>query len=55
VTQEHFIIEFFCREDDMPDQSTGHLQAKLSLGELVTPGWLTALRGCVAAPVLPLV
>jgi len=45
VTQENFIIELFCRVDDMLPKMTEHLQAKLSKGELVTVGLLMALKG----------
>jgi hypothetical protein len=36
VTQENFIIELFCRVDDMVPKTREHIQAKLSLSELVT-------------------
>lgn len=45
MTQEHFIIELFCRVDDMLPKTQEHLQAKLSLSELVTLGLLFALKG----------
>lgn len=44
VTQEHFIIELFCRVDDMLPKMPEHKQAKLSLSELVTLGLLLALK-----------
>lgn len=45
VTQENFIIELFCRVDDMLPKMQEHIQAKLSLSELVTLGLLFALKG----------
>jgi len=45
VTQEQFIIELFCRIDDMLPKTPEHHQAKLSKGELVTLGMLLALKG----------
>ena len=45
VTQEHFIIELFCRVDDMLPETREHIQAKLSISELVTLGLLMALKG----------
>lgn len=45
VTQEQFIIELFCRVDDMLETTTEHIQAKLSISELVTLGLLFALKG----------
>jgi len=45
VTQEQFIIELFCRVDDMLPQAQEHRQAKLSRSELVTLGLLLALKG----------
>ena len=45
MTQEHFIIELFCRVDDMLPKTQEHLQAKLSISELVTLGLLFALKG----------
>jgi hypothetical protein len=45
VTQEHFITELFCRVDDMLPKTPEHIQAKLSLSELVTLGLLFALKG----------
>jgi hypothetical protein len=45
VTQEHFIIELFCRVDDMLPKTPEHIQAKLSVSELVTLGLLFALKG----------
>jgi hypothetical protein len=45
VTQEHFIIELFCRVDDMLPKTQEHFQAKLSRSELVTLGLLFALKG----------
>ena len=45
VTQEHFIIELFCRVDDMLPKMREHNQAKLSRSELVTLGLLLALNG----------
>ncbi len=45
VTQENFIIELFCRVDDMVPKTREHIQAKLSLSELVTLGLLMALKG----------
>lgn len=45
MTQEHFIIELFCRVDDMLPKTHEHIQAKLSLSELVTLGLLFALKG----------
>ena len=45
MTQENFIIELFCRVDDMLPKTQEHLQAKLSLSELVTLGLLFALKG----------
>ena len=46
VTQEYFIIELFCRVDDMLPKQQEHIQAKLSISELVTLGLLFALKGC---------
>jgi hypothetical protein len=43
VTQENFIIELFCRVDDMLLKTQEHNQAKLSKSELVTLGLLLAL------------
>lgn len=45
MTQEHFIIELFCRVDDMLEKTPEHIQAKLSISELVTLGLLFALKG----------
>lgn len=45
MTQEHFIIELFCRVDDMLPKTPHHIQAKLSLSELITLGLLFALKG----------
>jgi hypothetical protein len=45
VTQEHFIIELFCRVDDMLPKTPEHMQAKLSISELLTLGLLFALKG----------
>jgi hypothetical protein len=45
VTQENFIIELFCRVDDMLPKTQEHIQAKLSRSELVTLGLLMALKG----------
>jgi len=45
VTQEQFIIELFCRVDDMLPKTKEHLQAKLSKSELITVGLLLALKG----------
>jgi hypothetical protein len=45
VTQEHFIIELFCRVDDMLPKTQEHIQAKLSISELITLGLLFALKG----------
>ncbi len=45
MTQEHFIIELFCRVDDMLPKTPEHRQAKLSISELVTLGLLFALKG----------
>lgn len=45
MTQEHFIIELFCRVDDMLPKIQEHLQAKLSISELITLGLLFALKG----------
>lgn len=45
VTQEHFIIELFCRVDDMLPNELEHQQAKLSRSELITLGLLLALKG----------
>ena len=45
MTQENFIIELFCRVDDMLPKTQEHLQAKLSMSELVTLGLLFALKG----------
>lgn len=45
MTQEHFIIELFCRVDDMLPKTQEHNQAKLSKSELVTLGLLFALKG----------
>ncbi len=45
MTQEHFIIELFCRVDDMLPKTKEHFQAKLSISELVTLGLLFALKG----------
>ena len=45
MTQENFIIELFCRVDDMLPKTPEHIQAKLSRSELVTLGLLMALKG----------
>ncbi len=45
MTQEQFIIELFCRVDDMLNETQEHLQAKLSISELATLGLLFALKG----------
>ena len=45
MTQEYFIIELFCRVDDMLPKTQEHNQAKLSISELVTFGLLFALKG----------
>lgn len=45
MTQENFIIELFCRVDDMLPKMPEHIQAKLSRSELVTLGLLMALKG----------
>ncbi len=45
MTQENFIIELFCRVDDMLPKTSEHIQAKLSRSELVTLGLLFALKG----------
>lgn len=45
MTQEHFIIELFCRVDDLLPKMQEHFQAKLSRSELVTLGLLLALKG----------
>lgn len=45
VTQEQFIIELFCRVDDVLEKAPEHIQAKLSISELVTLGLLFALKG----------
>lgn len=45
MTQEQFIIELFCRVDDMLPKTPEHIQAKLSISELVTLGLLFALKG----------
>ena len=45
MTQEQFITELFCRVDDMLENTEEHLQAKLSISELVTLGLLFALKG----------
>ena len=45
MTQENFIIELFCRVDDMLPNEPEHFQAKLSRSELVTLGLLFALKG----------
>ena len=45
VTREHFIIELFCRADDILPKTEEHFQAKLSISELLTLGWLFALKG----------
>lgn len=45
VTQENFIIELFCRVDDMLTKSPEHIQAKLFISELITLGLLMALKG----------
>lgn len=45
MTQENFIIELFCRVDDMLPKTQEHIQAKLSISELVTLGLLMALKG----------
>jgi hypothetical protein len=45
VTQENFIIELFCRVDDMLPKIPEHFQAKLSRSELITLGLLLALKG----------
>lgn len=45
MTCEHFITELFCRVDDMLEKTPQHIQAKLSISELVTLGLLMALKG----------
>ena len=45
MTCEHFIIELFCRVDDMLPKMPEHRQAKLSRSELITVGLLMALKG----------
>ena len=45
MTQEHFITELFCRVDDMLPKTEEHIQAKLSISELLTLGLLFALKG----------
>jgi hypothetical protein len=45
VTQENFIIELFCRVDDMLPKTPQHIQAKLATSELLTLGLLFALKG----------
>ena len=45
MTQEHFITELFCRVDDMLPKTHEHIQAKLSISELITLGLLFALKG----------
>ncbi len=45
VTQEQFIIELFCRVDDMLPNELEHRQAKLCKSELITLGLLLALKG----------
>ena len=45
MTQENFIIELFCRVDDMLPKIPEHFQAKLSRSELITLGLLLALKG----------
>ena len=45
MTQENFIIELFCRVDDMLPKTQEHIQAKLSVSELITLGLLFALKG----------
>lgn len=45
MTCEHFIIELFCRVDDMLPKTPEHIQAKLSRSELITLGLLFALKG----------
>ncbi len=44
MTQEDFIIELFCRVDDMLPKTEEHFQAKLSRSEMVL-GSLLALKG----------
>lgn len=45
MTCEHFITELFCRVDDMLPETQQHIQAKLSISELITLGLLFALKG----------
>lgn len=45
MTQEQFIIELFCRVDDMLPNEPKHFQAKLFNSELITLGLLFALKG----------
>jgi hypothetical protein len=45
VTDEDFIIELFCRVDDMMPEVSKHVQAKLYPSELVTIGLVFALKG----------
>ncbi len=45
MTQENFIIELFCRVDDMLPKTQEHIQAKVSISELITLGLLFALKG----------
>ena len=45
MTQENFIIELFCRVDDMLPKTGEHIQAKLSRSELITLELLLALKG----------
>lgn len=45
MTQEYFIIELFCRVDDMLPKTSEHIQARLSIIELITLGLLFAFKG----------
>jgi hypothetical protein len=45
MTTEHFIIELFCRVDDLMPNATKHSQAKLYPSEVVTLALLFALKG----------
>jgi hypothetical protein len=45
MTTEHFIIELFCRVDDLMPDAKKHTQASLYPSEVVTLGLLFALKG----------
>ena len=45
MAQENFIIELFCRVDGMLPRTNEHIQAKLSISELIALRLLFALKG----------